>query len=77
MLGVAMQHIVVGVVFVACLCWVIWRVVRLVRRAKRSVSKCDMCTETLCPLKSGFAERKSASTAKLCASDCCGNGHVK
>ena len=51
------QHLIVTLIFAACLYLVIRRIVRYMSRAKKGNAKCSTCTETSCPLHEAYQAR--------------------
>lgn len=53
-----LQHLLVTLIFVACLYLVIRRIVRIISSAKKGEPRCDTCTETSCPLRDAVRGKK-------------------
>lgn len=53
-----LQHLLVTLIFAACLYVVVRRVVRIISSAKRGESRCDTCTEVSCPLRDAARAKK-------------------
>lgn len=51
-----MQHLIVIIIFAACLYLVIRRLARIVAGARRGDPRCISCTETNCPLHRAYEE---------------------
>lgn len=52
------QHLLVTLIFAACLYLVIRRIVRIVSSARKGNPRCDTCTETSCPLRDAARAKK-------------------
>lgn len=63
-----MQHLIVTLIFAACLYLVIRRIVRYITQARKGNAKCYTCTETSCPLHEAYKKNnrncKRRSTKK-------------
>ena len=53
-----LQHLLVTLIFAACLYLVIRRIVRIVSSARRGEPRCDTCTEASCPLRDAARAKK-------------------
>ena len=52
------QHLLVTLIFAACLYLVIRCILRIVSSAKKGEPHCDTCTETSCPLRDASRSKK-------------------
>lgn len=70
------QHIIVSIIFAACLYLVVRRIARYISQAKKGDAQCSTCTEISCPLhhstqskkrnQRGTISRKMTNIAKNC-----------